>query len=161
MQNNSVNIQLKALISTAFPTSFSLSHADCEELRTKLVSLCDDDVQGVLGPVLIDLLDTHTNSMARPDWSDSVVRFLCAANPPPVETISGISINTKQFEEFGASRKPHAEKLFSKFTIEQARAIYHWLQAVQSWSESHIPADELAVALKYWQRRNQKCVLEK
>ncbi|MDB6016374.1 MAG: hypothetical protein JWR19_863 [Pedosphaera sp.] len=156
MRTNDANIQLRELISNAFPTSLSLSHSDCEELRTKLVSLREGDVLTILGPVLLDLLETHTESVAIPDWADSIVRYLCAGKPPPVELIPDSSINTKQFSDFSASYQPEAEALFNKFTIQQSRAIYSWLEAAQSWSKSNIPSAELTAALVYWNRKSNQ-----
>lgn len=114
MQNESGNGRLKRLIASAFPNSVLLSHAECEDLRTKLVSLQDEDVCLALGPVLMDLLDTHSPSMGSPDWSDSVVRFLGAAEArPPNQGIPGVFLDTGQMDERAESSRPEAEKLLA------------------------------------------------
>jgi hypothetical protein len=154
MQNESRNARLKRLTASAFPNSVSLSHAGCEDLRTKLFSLHDKDVRLALGPVLMDLLDTHSSSMGTPDWSDSVVRFLGAAEArPPTQSVPGVFLDTGQMDEWAESARPAAEKCFNTFTLEQSRAVYEWLLAAKSWKESNIPEDELSVALNYWKRR--------
>jgi hypothetical protein len=151
---------LKQIIRSAFPTDVSLSHADCEVLRSSLVAIRDEDVLNLLGIVLIDLIETHRASPElEPDYADSVVRFLCGANAPPLGSAPGLVISGEAFNEmrsFSSTYKRSAERLFGTFTIAQSRAVVAWLEAASLWKHSNIPSEELDAALEYWNdKRNQ------
>lgn len=143
--------KLKERIALAFPSTCKLSHEDCVELRSELVSLCDEDIFLLLGLVLIDMLETHKRSTS--DDEDSVVRFLSNANPPPLPDVPGLYEAKRALEEHAASQKPEYCELFGSFTREQVDVVCEWLRIVKSWDDACIHEDELCAALEYWESR--------
>ena len=147
---------MKKQISDSFPTTYKLSHSDCVELRGSLVGLTDKDLYDLLGPILLDLLETHTD--AEPDWSDSVVRFFCGNNSPPIDKVQNLLPCIDELEAYASSRGNKC--VFDDFTHGQVLAIWQWLNAVKSWNASNIPTDELVAALDYWKKKRDDLKLE-
>ena len=143
--------KLKKRIALAFPSSIKLSHEDCVELRSELVSLYDEDVFLLLGLVLIDMLETHNRSTS--DDEDSVVRFLSYANTPPLPDVPGLYEAKRALEEHAASQKPEYCELFDRFNREQVGVVCEWLRIVKSWDDAFIHEDELTAALEYWENK--------
>ena len=151
--NKAIN-KLKEQIELAFPSSCKLTHEDGVELRSKLVSLYDEDVLILLGWVLIDILDTYNN--LKPELEGMVVQFLGSANPCPLPEIRGLAGCKRNLDAFAAQQQKESSKLFNRFTRAQINVVCEWLKVVKSWEESIINEDELDAALKYWNDKRVK-----
>ena len=142
---------LRKCIIEAFPSSWTLTHEECVELRAAMVSLHDKDIINLIGLVLVDLMETHAGS--RPNRTDSVVRLLSGANPPPLESNSRLESYIQEGRAAEAVRVKESLRLFDEFNKAQVDAICKWLEDVRSWEADEVHEEELNAAIYFWARK--------
>ncbi len=134
-ERESVRESLLAAFKTATMPD-KLSHDECVAMRTKLSLVSEKDLPGYLLPVLLDLLDSHTNYPEN-QFADFVILFLDDSR----------RIETKEL-----CRTARERDIAKYMTSQQARAILHWLKYARNWPVFQLWEDEINSAILYWQK---------
>ncbi len=143
--------------STAESPPRSISHRDAVEfLRSKLISLSEQDFEYCLPLVLIELLESHTNDPYNTEGADDVLNILDVEPAPP-----DFEWEKQEFGDEAATYSAKAteelrnirRRLFTNFTPQQAQAISAFLSEVETWRDYETIQDVLRSAKSYWQRR--------
>ena len=138
------------------PESLPLTHEQCVDMRTKLLSVRSEDIPYCLPQILEDLLDTHTGKPGNPDYAESVVDFL---DVPTVSLDADFLTDRFGKEGFENTRAQEEDLRSVKYsqlsgiTTIQARALCEWLKYARTWSDLEWDIEQLDSAYAYWSDR--------
>ena len=152
----------RALLIEAFPGAKQRpdltppSHNDCVKLRPRLIAVAPKDLPFYLRAVLLDLLETRTDTPDGLQDAETVVQYLAATESSLDESsLSGHLLP----EDFSKHRQDDqlllAEKLqdFERFTKCQAEAVCHWLRVARKWPDLDSYSEDIERALAFWQTK--------
>ena len=138
------------------PEYSPLTHDECRDMRSILVSIHTEDIPYVLPQVLEDLLDIHTGRPGNSEYAESVVRFLDV----PTITIDGEFVRDRWGSEvFDRVRAQEEELRSDKYsaladiTASQAAALCEWLRYARTWADLEWETDHVDSAYNYWNDR--------
>lgn len=122
-------------------------------LRSNLSLFCPEDLKGMLGEVLTELLGASDRTDA-----EMVIYML---DVPVFETEESLAETERflgpaaveQTKEENQHHRAFLAKTFPSFTSVQASALEDWLRAVQGWPELEYARDSVQSALGYWAKR--------
>jgi hypothetical protein len=140
------------------PDYSPLTHDECRDMRSSLVSIRTEDIPYVLPQVLEDLLDTHTGRSGNSEYAESVVRFLDVRTT----AIDGEFVRDRWGNEVFDRVRAQEEELRSdkysaltNITAPQAAAICEWLRYARTWADLEWNIDQVDSAASYWKGRSQ------
>lgn len=137
----------------ADPDGLQLTHEQCLDMRTKLLSVRSEDICYFLPQILEDLLDSHTGKAGNSEDVESVVDFL---DVPTVSIDADILKDRLGKEGFQKVRFQEEElrsgkySLLSGITSIQARALCAWLSYARTWADLEWDIDQVESASRYW-----------
>lgn len=140
------------------PDNPSLTHVQCLDIRTKLLSIQTKDMDYFLSQVLEDLLDTHTSKPGNSEDAESVVEFL---DVPTVSSDGALLKERLGREGFQGVRDQEEELRSEKYsalahiTPVQAKALCAWLKYARTWDDLEWNIDLVDSAYAYWSGRAQ------
>jgi hypothetical protein len=135
---------------------YYLSHEDLVSARGKLFMLAQDAFEEVFPKVLYDVLETHASDPISGLDAFYIISCLDVLGRGPDyestrsdfgETAAAKSLQDD--ENLLRARK----KMFERFTKQQARAIYQWLQCAKTWNAFELELQSLEQAERYWKER--------
>lgn len=122
-------------------------------LRSSLPLLYPEDLKGILGGVLTELLGASDRSdVEMVIYMLDVLVFETEESLAEEANLLGTSVRKQTEESNNFIRASHAET-FASFTPMQASALEDWLWAVQVWPELEYARDSVQSALGYWAKR--------
>jgi len=156
--------QVRRILREAFsdwradPDNPPLTHHQCLDMRTKLLSVQKEDIDYFLPQVLEDLLDTHTGSAEISEDVESVVDFL---DVPTISNDGEVLKERLGREGFEGVRSQEEELRSEKYsavahiTSHQASALCEWLKYARTWSDLEWNIEQVDSAYAYWNSRAQ------
>jgi hypothetical protein len=151
---------VRQLLRSAFPPVGErkdlrpLTHEECVEMRSGIISLEREYIQYYLPQILIDLIETHVKTSVN-DSAD-LVRILDLTmdnmNYDAVERLwgrQGVEDTHKQESEL----RRWKTEMYASFSSEQAHAICKWLELAKSWEDLQLYQKDVDAALRYWRKR--------
>ncbi|HMS84894.1 MAG TPA: hypothetical protein PKD12_14695 [Nitrospira sp.] len=135
-----------------------LTHDECLDMRTKLLSVHVEDVECFLSQVLEDLLDTHTGKASNSEDVESVVDFLDVPTSGNDVQFWKERLDRERFEHMlNLEEELRSEKYttFKHITPLQARALCAWLEYARTWADLEWNIEQVNSALAYWTKRAQ------
>ncbi|HEX4122317.1 MAG TPA: hypothetical protein VH619_17000 [Verrucomicrobiae bacterium] len=155
-ENSPGEEQVRELLLDCFPIDRRkrMSHEDCVQLRSRLISLRSEDVPGALADVLEDLLETHSTD---PNDAEAVIRYLNASGEG-----TDMEFIRKQWGDEALDKAKTDEKIlrtakmneFACLDKKQAQAIVEWLTVAKTWPELRGYTSQADAALAYWRARS-------
>jgi hypothetical protein len=135
-----------------------LSHEDLLGARAKLFMLAQDAFEEVFPKVLYDALETH-----RSDPITGLDAFYIISCLNVLGRTRDHELTRSERGQAEATRSVRSDenlrrarqKMFERFTNQQAQAIYQWLECAKTWSAFELEAEELEEAQRYWRERSQ------
>lgn len=122
-------------------------------LRSSLALLYPEDLKGVLGGVLMELLEASDRTDAEMViYMLDVPVFETEESLAETERFFGLAA-VEQTKEENQHHRVFLAKTFPSFTPVQASALEDWLRAVQDWPELEYARDSVQSALGYWAKR--------
>ncbi len=122
-------------------------------LRTNLSLFYPEDLKGMLGEVLTELLGASDRTDAdMVIYTLDVPVFETERSQAALAEALGADIAQKT-KETNVQSRIWNDEMFASFTSAQASAIAHWLRAVQDWPELEYARDSVQSALGYWAER--------
>jgi hypothetical protein len=155
------------LLTNAFPGRVErpdlqpLSHKECVEMRSRLISVVSSDLKFYLREVLEDLLrsDEELSAAPRKDGHsniEDVVRYLDPQGGKLdygfIESIYG-KAGVEKFSSDEAVLLKEKLEDFRPFSKQEAAAISAWLTHVSSWPSLQDYIDAVRGALAFWNHR--------
>lgn len=122
-------------------------------LRSNLLLFCPEDLKGMLGEVLTELLEASDRTDI-----DGVIYTLDASVFETEESqfmlAEALGADAaQQTKNANVSRRAWNAEMFASFTPVQASALEDWLRVVQDWPELEYERNEVQSALVYWAKR--------
>lgn len=122
-------------------------------LRSNLSLFCSEDLKGMLGEVLTELLGASDRTDAdMVIYTLDVPVFETEESQSKLAEALGVDVAQQTKKANVQSRAWNAE-MFASFTPVQALALEDWLRVVQDWPELEYERNEVQSALGYWAER--------
>jgi hypothetical protein len=135
-----------------------LTHDECLDMRTKLLSVRIEDLDHCLPQVLEDLLDTHTGKPGNSEDVESVVDFLDVPTTGNDKHFWKERLDQERFEHMlNIEEELRSEKYtaLEQVTPLQARALCEWLKYARTWADLEWNIEQVDSAHAYWTKRAQ------